>query len=604
MNKKSIIRLLVGALLCIAAIAIPCDRYIELGLFLAAYLIVGFPVLSKAVRNIWSGNFLDENFLMLIATIGAFFLKEYAEAVAVMLFYGIGDLFEKYAVKKSRKSIVELMDLTPDFANKEINAELVKVYPEEVSVGDILIVKPGEKIPLDGKIVFGETFIDAKSLTGEALPRLRSVGDEVLSGCVNISGAIKIEVTKSFEQSTASKILELVETAESRKAVSEKFITRFARFYTPVVVAGALLLATIPVFFGQPFAKWLHRALLFLVVSCPCALVISVPLAFFGVIGGASKKGILIKGGSAVEVLSKVKNAVFDKTGTLTQGVFEITKIFSQTVSEDELLELAAMAESYSNHPIADSVKKAYGKEIALDRIEKCEEFAGMGVFAKGDDKEIFAGNKKLMEKIGVEACAEQDMGTYVHIARDKKYMGYILISDCVKSGAKEMIQRLKRSGVSKTAILTGDARKSAVLVAQKLGVDEVYYNLLPQDKLDKIEEIEKTGITVYVGDGINDAPVLMRADVGIAMGVLGSDAAMEAADVVLMEDNLHKIADAIALSKKTMRIVFINIFFALGVKFLVMILGAFGLANMWAAVFADVGVSVIAISNSIRTIK
>lgn len=604
MNRKSIARLAAGAVVWIFAMVLPEIKYISFLLYLAAYLIIGFPVLVKAIKNIFTGNFLDENFLMLIASVGAFCLKEYTEAVAVMLFYGIGDIFEKYAVRKSRKSVTELMDLRPDYANKEVDGEIITTDPEEINVGDILIVKPGEKFPLDGKIVFGKTSVDTKSLTGESVPVTVSEGDEVLSGCVNLSGAVKIEVTKSFEQSTASKILELVETAASQKAVSEKFITKFARYYTPAVVVCAALLAIVPVFFGQPFVKWLSRALLFLVVSCPCALVISVPLAFFGSIGGASKKGILIKGGNTIEALSKVKNAVFDKTGTLTEGSFEITEISAESVTENELLECAAKAESYSNHPIAISIKKAFGKETDLSEIENSEEITGMGMKVESNGKTIYAGNSKLMQKIGISISEQQKFGTYVHIACDNKYLGFIVISDVIKADAKSTIEGLKQHGINKTVMLTGDIKNSAVSIAEELGLDEVYYNLLPEGKLEKLDEIEKEGITLYAGDGINDAPVLMRADIGVAMGMKGSDAAMEAADVVLMEDNPSKIIDAIKLSEKTMKIVVVNIVFALAVKIGVMILGALGIANMWAAVFADVGVSVIAISNSIRTLK
>lgn len=604
MNRKSIARLAAGAVVWIFAMVLPEIKYISFLLYLAAYLIIGFPVLVKAIKNIFTGNFLDENFLMLIASVGAFCLKEYTEAVAVMLFYGIGDIFEKYAVRKSRKSVTELMDLRPDYANKEVDGEIITTDPEEINVGDILIVKPGEKFPLDGKIVFGKTSVDTKSLTGESVPVTVSEGDEVLSGCVNLSGAVKIEVTKSFEQSTASKILELVETAASQKAVSEKFITKFARYYTPAVVVCAALLAIVPVFFGQPFVKWLSRALLFLVVSCPCALVISVPLAFFGSIGGASKKGILIKGGNTIEALSKVKNAVFDKTGTLTEGSFEITEISAESVTENELLECAAKAESYSNHPIAISIKKAFGKETDLSEIENSEEITGMGMKVESNGKTIYAGNSKLMQKIGISISEQQKFGTYVHIACDNKYLGFIVISDVIKADAKSTIEGLKQHGINKTVMLTGDIKNSAESIAEELGLDEVYYNLLPEGKLEKLDEIEKEGITLYAGDGINDAPVLMRADIGVAMGMKGSDAAMEAADVVLMEDNPSKIIDAIKLSEKTMKIVVVNIIFALAVKIGVMILGALGIANMWAAVFADVGVSVIAISNSIRTLK
>ncbi len=604
MNRKSIARLAAGTVVWIFAMVLPEIKYISFLLYLAAYLIIGFPVLVKAIKNIFTGNFLDENFLMLIASVGAFCLKEYTEAVAVMLFYGIGDIFEKYAVRKSRKSVTELMDLRPDYANKEVDGEIITTDPEEINVGDILIVKPGEKFPLDGKIVFGKTSVDTKSLTGESVPVTVSEGDEVLSGCVNLSGAVKIEVTKSFEQSTASKILELVETAASQKAVSEKFITKFARYYTPAVVVCAALLAIVPVFFGQPFVKWLSRALLFLVVSCPCALVISVPLAFFGSIGGASKKGILIKGGNTIEALSKVKNAVFDKTGTLTEGSFEITEISAESVTENELLECAAKAESYSNHPIAISIKKAFGKETDLSEIENSEEITGMGMKVESNGKTIYAGNSKLMQKIGISISEQQKFGTYVHIACDNKYLGFIVISDVIKADAKSTIEGLKQHGINKTVMLTGDIKNSAESIAEELGLDEVYYNLLPEGKLEKLDEIEKEGITLYAGDGINDAPVLMRADIGVAMGMKGSDAAMEAADVVLMEDNPSKIIDAIKLSEKTMKIVVVNIIFALAVKIGVMILGALGIANMWAAVFADVGVSVIAISNSIRTLK
>ncbi len=603
MNKKSILRLGVGTAVWIFAMFV-FQRNIKIFLYLLSYLVIGYPVLFKAIKNIFSGNILDENFLMIAASIGAICLKEYTEAVAVVLFYGVGELFEKYAVTKSRKEVLKLMGLRPDYANKVENGSVVMLSPEEVNVGDVLVIKPGEKIPLDGVVVSGKTTVDTKAITGEPAPVALCEGDDVLSGCINLSGVIKVRTTKSFGQSTAAKILELVEIAASKKAVHEKFITKFAKYYTPLVVLCAILIAVIPVLLGQSVYVWVKRGLLFLVVSCPCALAISVPLAFFSAVGGASKKGILIKGGGVIETLAKVKNAVFDKTGTLTEGVFKIIQINAVGTDSNKLLEYAAVAESFSGHPIAVSLKKAYNKEIDISFVKKCDEIAGLGVISSTSDGKIYAGNSKLMKMAGIDVDDAQDFGTVVHISFDDKYLGYIVISDVIKKDARGALDRLKSIGITKTAMLTGDREKSAIKVARDVGVDEVHFGLLPEDKIKKLEEIMSKGCTLYAGDGINDAPVLMRADVGVGMGLNGTDAAMEAADVVLMEDNPLKIAEAIKLSRKTIKIVIINIIFALSVKFMVMILGASGLAGMWAAVFADVGVSVVAIFNSIRTLK
>ena len=578
-------------------------------LYLVPYLLIGWDVLWKAVRNIAHGQVFDENFLMAIATVGAFATGEYAEAVFVMLFYQVGELFQSYAVGKSRQSIASLMDIRPDYANVEQDGELVQVDPDEVEVGDTIVIKAGERVPLDGVILEGHSTLDTAALTGESLPREVEAGDDVISGCVNLSGLLKVRVTKAFEESTVAKILDLVENATSKKAKAENFITRFARYYTPSVVVAAVLLAVLPPLLGGgDWGKWFHQALVFLVISCPCALVISVPLSFFGGIGGASRAGILVKGGNYLEVLADTQIVVFDKTGTLTKGVFNVTAIHPDQCDEDRLLEVAALAESYSDHPISRSLKEAYGKDIDNSRVTDVEEIAGHGVRAKVDGVEVCVGNDKLMESIGVAWHPCHRVGTTVHVESQGIYLGHIVISDEVKEDAAQAISDLKAIGVRKTVMLTGDAQAVGEDVAQRLGLDEVHAQLLPADKVDRVEALlqEKTGKgkLAFVGDGINDAPVLSRADLGIAMGGLGSDAAIEAADVVLMDDKPSKIAVAIRVARKTLRIVRQNIVFALGVKLLVLALGAVGLANMWEAVFADVGVSVIAILNAMRALR
>ena len=578
-------------------------------LYLVPYLLIGWDVLWKAVRNIAHGQVFDENFLMAIATVGAFATGEYAEAVFVMLFYQVGELFQSYAVGKSRQSIASLMDIRPDYANVEQDGELVQVDPDEVEVGDTIVIKAGERVPLDGVILEGRSTLDTAALTGESLPREVEAGDDVISGCVNLSGLLKVRVTKAFEESTVAKILDLVENATSKKAKAENFITKFARYYTPSVVVAAVLLAVLPPLLGGgDWGKWFHQALVFLVISCPCALVISVPLSFFGGIGGASRAGILVKGGNYLEVLADTQIVVFDKTGTLTKGVFNVTAIHPDQCDEDRLLEVAALAESYSDHPISRSLKEAYGKDIDNSRVTDVEEIAGHGVQAKVDGVEVCVGNDKLMESIGVAWHPCHRVGTTVHVESQGVYLGHIVISDEVKEDAAQAIADLKAIGVRKTVMLTGDAQAVGEDVAQRLGLDEVHAQLLPADKVDRVEALlqEKTGKgrLAFVGDGINDAPVLSRADLGIAMGGLGSDAAIEAADVVLMDDKPSKIAVAIRVARKTLRIVRQNIVFALGVKLLVLALGAVGLANMWEAVFADVGVSVIAILNAMRAMK
>ena len=578
-------------------------------LYLVPYLLIGWDVLWKAVRNIAHGQVFDENFLMAIATVGAFATGEYAEAVFVMLFYQVGELFQSYAVGKSRQSIASLMDIRPDYANVEQDGELVQVDPDEVEVGDTIVIKAGERVPLDGVILEGRSTLDTAALTGESLPREVEAGDDVISGCVNLSGLLKVRVTKAFEESTVAKILDLVENATSKKAKAENFITRFARYYTPSVVVAAVLLAVLPPLLGGgDWGKWFHQALVFLVISCPCALVISVPLSFFGGIGGASRAGILVKGGNYLEVLADTQIVVFDKTGTLTKGVFNVTAIHPDQCDEDRLLEVAALAESYSDHPISRSLKEAYGKDIDNSRVTDVEEIAGHGVRAKVDGVEVCVGNDKLMESIGVAWHPCHRVGTTVHVESQGIYLGHIVISDEVKEDAAQAISDLKAIGVRKTVMLTGDAQAVGEDVAQRLGLDEVHAQLLPADKVDRVEALlqEKTGKgkLAFVGDGINDAPVLSRADLGIAMGGLGSDAAIEAADVVLMDDKPSKIAVAIRVARKTLRIVRQNIVFALGVKLLVLALGAVGLANMWEAVFADVGVSVIAILNAMRALR
>ena len=608
-QKRMLARLVAAAVLFAAALPLPLTGWPRLGLFLVPYAIVGWDVLWRAVRNIAHGQVFDENFLMALATIGALATGEYPEAVFVMLFYQVGELFQSYAVDQSRKSITALMDIRPDYANMEVDGQLQQVDPEDVAVGDTIVIKPGERIPLDGVVLEGSTTVDTAALTGESLPREAGPGDDVISGCVNLSGLLRVQVTRPFEESTVSKILDLVENASGRKAKAEHFITKFARYYTPIVVLAAVALAFLPPLFTSiQWVESIHRALNFLVVSCPCALVISVPLSFFGGIGGASRDGILVKGGNYLEVLARTEIVVFDKTGTLTQGVFNVTAIHPDDCSEGQLLELAALAESWSDHPISRSLKEAYGKELDSARVSEAEELSGRGVRAVVDGHTVCAGNDKLMEDIGVSWHPCHRVGTTVHVAADGVYLGHIVISDQVKPDAKEAIAALKAQGVRKTVMLTGDAREVGEDVAGRLGLDEVHTQLLPADKVEQVEtllkQVSSKGALAFVGDGINDAPVLSRADVGIAMGGLGSDAAIEAADIVLMDDKPSKIAHAIAIARRTLAIVRQNIVFALAVKLLVLVLSAAGWASMWAAVFADVGVSVIAILNAMRCLR
>ena len=610
--KKRGIKIIISAILFVLALVIPfSNEWINNGLFIISYLVVGFEILKKAVRNIFRGKVFDENFLMAVATIGAFAIGEFPEAVAVMLFYQVGELFQSYAVDKSRKSISSLMDIRPDYANIEKDGKIEKVDPDEVKIGDIIIVKTGEKIPLDGVVVEGTSSLDTMALTGESVPRVVKTEDEVLSGCINKDGLLKIRVTKEFGESTVSKILDLVENASSKKSKSENFITKFAKYYTPTVVIIAVLLAFIPPIILKDFSTfsvWLYRALSFLVVSCPCALVISIPLSFFGGIGGASKMGILIKGSNYLEALANTEIVVFDKTGTLTEGIFEVQDIYAEGIEKDELLRIVAHAENYSNHPIAKSVKKAYNKEIDEKIIKNPQELSGKGIWAKIDEKDILVGNEKLMleEKIDFKKCDE--VGTILYVAIDKKYVGYVLIADKIKQDSPKTIRELKAMNIKETVMLTGDKKEVGEYVAKKLNMDKVYTELLPDGKVEKVEELLKqkseNGKLVFVGDGINDAPVLTISDIGVAMGGLGSDAAIEAADIVIMTDETSKISKAINLSKKTMRIVRENIIFAIFVKIAVLVLTAFGASTMWEAVFADVGVSVIAIINALRMLN
>lgn len=608
-QKKSITRIAAGAALLVAAMLLPLEGWLRLLPFLAAYLTVGGGVLMRAGRNILNGQVFDENFLMSIATIGAFAVGEYAEGVVVMLFSQIGQLFESYAVGRSRESIASLMNIRPDSATVLREGRLITVDPYNVGIGEIIVVEPGEKIPLDGIVRSGASSIDSSALTGESLPRDIVSGSEALSGCINLTGVLEIEVTKEFGESTVSKILELVENAASKKAKTENFITKFARYYTPCVVAAAVLLAVVPpLIFSEPFSGWINRALIFLVISCPCALVISVPLSFYGGIGGASKRGILIKGSNYLEALSKTELVVMDKTGTLTKGTFSVESVNPVDISAEKLLEYAALAESYSNHPISASLIRAYGRETDLSRVSNARESAGYGVMADVDGLPVLAGNAKLMKEAGVDCSVPARPGTAVHVAVDGRYAGYILIADEIKEDAKNAVEEMRKAGVKKTVMLTGDAGSVAVYIAGKLGIDEVHSELLPADKLDQVErlgkETSKEGKLAFVGDGINDAPVLSQADIGIAMGGLGSDAAIEAADIVIMDDRPSKIPVAIRISRKTMRIVWQNIIFSLAVKAAVLALGAVGIATMWEAVFADVGVSVIAILNAVRLIR
>ena len=610
--KKRGIKIIISAILFVLALVIPfSNEWINNGLFIISYLVVGFEILKKAVRNIFRGKVFDENFLMAVATIGAFAIGKFPEAVAVMLFYQVGELFQSYAVDKSRKSIASLMDIRPDYANIEKDGKVEKVDPDEVKIGDIIIVKTGEKIPLDGVVIDGTSSLDTMALTGESVPRVVKTEDEVLSGCINKDGLLKIRVTKEFGESTVSKILDLVENASSKKSKSENFITKFAKYYTPTVVIIAVLLAFIPPIILKDFSTfsvWLYRALSFLVVSCPCALVISIPLSFFGGIGGASKMGILIKGSNYLEALANTETVVFDKTGTLTEGIFEVQDIYAEGIEKDELLRIVAHAENYSNHPIAKSVKKAYNKEIDEKIIKNPQELSGKGIWAKIDEKDILVGNEKLMleEKIDFKKCDE--VGTILYVAIDKKYVGYVLIADKIKQDSPKTIRELKAMNIKETVMLTGDKKEVGEYVAKKLNMDKVYTELLPDGKVEKVEELLKQksekGKLVFVGDGINDAPVLTIADIGVAMGGLGADAAIEAADIVIMTDETSKISKAINLSKKTMRIVRENIIFAIFVKIAVLVLTAFGASTMWEAVFADVGVSVIAIINALRMLN
>ena len=608
-QKHLLVRIIVAAVLFAAGGLLHLEGWVELGVYLVCYAVIGWDIVWKAITNILHGQVFDENFLMTIATVGALILGEHSEGVAVMLFYQVGEWFQSYAVSKSRRSITSLMDIRPDYANIEKDGKLIQVDPEDVQIGDTIIVKPGERVPLDGKIIKGSSTLDTSALTGESMPREVEAGMEVISGCINQTGILTIQTTKEFGESTVAKILDLVENASDKKGRMENFITRFARYYTPVVVFAALALAVLPpLVTGQAFSIWIYRALTFLVISCPCALVISIPLSFFGGIGGASKIGVLVKGSNYLEALAYTETVVFDKTGTLTKGSFAVTEIQANGMTDEELLELAAYAEDYSNHPISLSIQKAYGKKIDNSRITDVQEIAGHGVQAVIDGMTVLAGNAKLMEREHIPYTASNAIGTVVYVAFDGRYAGCIVIADEIKADAPAAIKTLKAAGIRQTVMLTGDADAVGQDVAHRLGLDRAYTELLPADKVDRVEELlaqkSDKGMLAFVGDGINDAPVLARADVGIAMGALGSDAAIEAADVVLMTDEPSKIAAIMQIARKTIRISNENIVFALGVKFLVLILGAVGRANMWAAVFADVGVSVIAILNAIRAMR
>ena len=613
-QKKSLTRIFIAAVFMIILKFLPVEGWLKFILYMVPYLVVGYDILRKAFKGILNKQVFDENFLMAVATIGAIALGNYKEGVSVMLFYQIGELFQSYAVGKSRRNISDLMDIRPDYANIETDGELEQVDPDEVEVGTVIVVQPGEKVPIDGVIEEGTSTLNTSALTGESVPREAKTGDEVISGCINLTGLLKIRTTKEFGESTVSKILELVENSSSRKSKSENFISKFARYYTPAVCYGALALAILPPLvrmlvmgFAPEWGDWIYRALTFLVISCPCALVISIPLSFFAGIGGASHEGVLVKGSNYLETMAQTKYVVFDKTGTMTQGVFEVSGVHHNTMPEEELLEYAALAECSSSHPISKSLQKAYGKQINRDRVTDIEELSGKGVTAKVDGVKVAAGNAKLMKYLGIEYSECDEIGTIVHVAVDGAYAGHILISDKLKPHAKEAIRDLKKAGITKTVMLTGDMKRVADKVAAELGIEEVYSELLPADKVAKVESLlnqksEKEKLA-FVGDGINDAPVLSRADIGIAMGALGSDAAIEAADVVLMDDDPKKIAKAIKISRKCMRIVYENIYFALGIKAICLILGALGIANMWMAIFADVGVMVIAVLNAIRAL-
>lgn len=609
--KKNILRIILGSILFIVAIIMEKSiDWLSISLFLLSFVIIGGNVVLGAIKNIVRGQLFDENFLMSLATIGAFFVGEFPEGVAVMLFYQIGELFQDYAVSQSRKSIASLMDIRPDYANVKNGDDFLKTDPEEVRIGDIILIKPGERIPLDGKVLEGTSMVDTSALTGESVPREIEVGSDLLSGCININGVLTAEVTKEFGESTVNKILDLVENASNKKSTSEQFITKFARYYTPIVVILAVILAIVPplILDGATFGDWIYRSLSFLVVSCPCALVISIPLSFFGGLGGASKMGILVKGSNYLEALSKTELIAFDKTGTLTKGVFNVQEIHAEAYSKEELLELTAYAESFSSHPISASLKRAYGKEIDSSRISDVEEISGHGVSAVIDGKRVMAGNSKYMNKLEIPYYKGDLTGTIVHVAIEHSYAGYILIADEIKEDAKETIHTLKNIGIKQTVMLTGDTMNTGNKTANELGIDTVYTELLPIDKVSKIEEFlsQKSvhGKVAFVGDGMNDAPVLARADIGIAMGGLGSDAAIEAADIVIMTDEPSKIVTAINISRKTVKIAYQNIVFAIGVKVLVLALSAIGISTMWAAVFADVGVAVLAILNSFRALN
>lgn len=608
-----LIRIIIAAVLIVVFSLLPAEGYLRFVLFMIPYLVIGYDILKKAFKGILNKQVFDENFLMAVATVGAILLGDYSEGVAVMLFYQIGELFQSYAVGKSRRNISELMDIRPDYANIEKDGTLEQVDPDEVEIGTIIVVQPGEKVPIDGVIIEGISTLNTSALTGESLPRDAKAGDEVISGCINMTGLLKIRTTKEFGESTVSKILELVENSSSRKSKSENFISKFAKYYTPAVCYGALALAFIPpivlLIMGKPamWGDWIYRALTFLVISCPCALVISIPLSFFAGIGGASNQGILVKGSNYLETLAQTKYVVFDKTGTMTQGVFEVSGIHHNEMPDEKLLEYAALAECSSSHPISKSLQKAYGKPIDRNRVTDIEEISGNGVIAKVDGISVAAGNTKLMNRLGIAYQDCHHVGTVVHMAIDGKYAGHILISDIIKPHAKEAIAELKKAGISKTVMLTGDSKRVADQIAEELGIQEVYSELLPADKVSRVEELlnqksEKDKLA-FVGDGINDAPVLSRADIGIAMGALGSDAAIEAADIVLMDDDPLKISKAIKIARKCIRIVYENIYFAIGIKVLCLILGALGIANMWMAIFADVGVMIIAVLNAIRTL-
>ena len=612
-QKKMLIRIIIAAVLIVVFSLLPAEGYLRFVLFMIPYLVIGYDILKKAFKGILNKQVFDENFLMAVATVGAILLGDYSESVAVMLFYQIGELFQSYAVGKSRRNISELMDIRPDYANIEKDGTLEQVDPDEVEIGTIIVVQPGEKVPIDGVIIEGTSTLNTSALTGESLPRDAKAGDEVISGCINMTGLLKIRTTKEFGESTVSKILELVENSSSRKSKSENFISKFAKYYTPAVCYGALALAFIPpivlLIMGKPamWGDWIYRALTFLVISCPCALVISIPLSFFAGIGGASNQGILVKGSNYLETLAQTKYVVFDKTGTMTQGVFEVSGIHHNEMPDEKLLEYAALAECSSSHPISKSLQKAYGKPIDRNRVTDIEEISGNGVIAKVDGISVAAGNTKLMNRLGIAYQDCHHVGTVVHMAIDGKYAGHILISDIIKPHAKEAIAELKKAGISKTVMLTGDSKRVADQVAEELGIQEVYSELLPADKVSRVEELlnqksEKDKLA-FVGDGINDAPVLSRADIGIAMGALGSDAAIEAADIVLMDDDPLKISKAIKIARKCIRIVYENIYFAIGIKILCLILGALGIANMWVAIFADVGVMILAVLNAIRTL-